>query len=245
MAALASSSLVPAALMPLASGISARTVAVSLSAPLENVRTLMYAGARAGTAPPSALAIVRSQLREGGLARLWRGAVPYAVRDIPFSAVYWTVLENSRGAVLERLQALAGRPATPPTWAAAAAEARGRGGHAGRWEGSTNASTNPDVAAGTLVASNFVSGLLAGGVAAVVTHPSDVVYVRRVAGGCGGTGLAVARLTLRQEGPAGFYRGALPRVAKIAPSCACVIASYELFKRVLWEQGSEQCSEQD
>ena len=66
----------PASLMPLFSGISARTVAVCLSSPIENVKTIMYSGS--SKAPAT---IVREEISRGGIARLFRGFWPYFWRD--------------------------------------------------------------------------------------------------------------------------------------------------------------------
>jgi solute carrier family 25 protein 39/40 len=94
-----------------------------------------------------------------------------------------------------------------------------------------------------LVLLNLGCGIFAGSAAAFFTTPGDVLYVkvvaqadRGVAGSArGGAGSAyqIANRLWSQEGLAGFFRGWQPRAIKVAPSCGIVIASYELFKRMV------------
>ena len=81
----------------------------------------------------------------------------------------------------------------------------------------------------------FVSGGTAGAVAALLTTPLDVVKTRRQVesgggGGARGTAEMLAHIA-RAEGPLALLAGVLPRLAKVAPSCAIMIASYETGKR--------------
>jgi solute carrier family 25, member 39/40 len=88
---------------------------------------------------------------------------------------------------------------------------------------------------------NFVtflaSGVGAGGLAGVLTVPADVIKTRQQAaerGGMSHSSVAeIARSILRDEGAQGFFRGVGPRVVKVAPACAIMMGSYELFKRIL------------
>ena len=81
----------------------------------------------------------------------------------------------------------------------------------------------------------LLSGIGAGSLAALATVPADVVKTRRQAHLVNSPGTptsfgAVAREILREEGVSGLYRGAGPRVAKVAPACAIMMGSYEIFK---------------
>ncbi|CAO1614215.1 unnamed protein product [Parajaminaea phylloscopi] len=101
----------------------------------------------------------------------------------------------------------------------------------------------------------FVSGATSGSVAALATHPFDLVKTRLQAStgamsspraragaasasadGSAGTAakrasgshtLGALRAILRDEGWQGMFRGLSPRIAKVAPACGLMIGSYE------------------
>ena len=83
---------------------------------------------------------------------------------------------------------------------------------------------------------SFVSGGTAGAFATLMTMPLDVVKTRRqVERGPTGAqaetlGAMVARI-VRLEGPRALVAGVVPRLAKMAPSCAIMIASFEMGKK--------------
>lgn len=77
-------------------------------------------------------------------------------------------------------------------------------------------------------------GALSGGLAAVVTTPFDVMKTRMMTA----EGLPVSMQTvvitiLRQEGPLGLFKGAVPRFFWIAPLGAMNFAGYELAKKAM------------
>uniref|UniRef100_A0A6B2LFI9 Mitochondrial carrier protein n=1 Tax=Arcella intermedia TaxID=1963864 RepID=A0A6B2LFI9_9EUKA len=81
---------------------------------------------------------------------------------------------------------------------------------------------------------NFISGACAGCLAATMTVPFDVLKTR--------TQMAIMeqkqqttivqsiRSIYKEEGVRAFFKGTLPRAARVAPACAIMIASYEMFK---------------
>lgn len=230
-------SVVPASFMPLVSGITARAVAVCLSSPIENIKTMMYAST-SKTANP--LDIVRSEIRRGGIKALFRGFLPYFWRDVPFSAIYWMTLEHSRAAVL---QALMKRKNMASSEFVTQRE---------KWKANQDSSTNLTISSTEILGINVVSGLSAGMIAAFVTTPVDVIYVNRVidradVGNNNGqlarakslSSTDVVREIVRKEGVTGLFRGVVPRVGKVAPSCAIVIATYEIFKRAIYISTTE------
>lgn len=46
------------------------------------------------------------------------------------------------------------------------------------------------------------------------------------------TSLDIAKRILTEEGLAGFWRGNVARMTKVAPACACMIASYEVGQKL-------------
>ena len=86
------------------------------------------------------------------------------------------------------------------------------------------------------------AGACAGTLAALATTPLDVVKTRQqvdAAAAAEGTAAALARI-VRTEGPAALFAGLGPRLAKIAPSCAVMIASYEAGKRFFANKRREE-----
>lgn len=248
----------PAALYyaPLVAGIAGRSLTVAVVAPLELVRTTaMYAhavegdarAAAAGGAPPrpgvgaafaswarsgGVLASLRGEVAAGGVASLWRGLSPTLWRDVPFSGIYWLGYERVKAGLLRAME-------TP-------------GGAGPSWEHTFGAT--------------FAAGMAAGSVAAAVTTPFDVVKTRRqvrfvgagpppgapvqpVAAPPGGGGAfgpptsALLRQLLANEGVAGLFAGLGARVAKVAPSCAIMISSYEVGKQLLASRADEDARE--
>ncbi|KAI9485932.1 MAG: mitochondrial carrier domain-containing protein [Benjaminiella poitrasii] len=79
---------------------------------------------------------------------------------------------------------------------------------------------------------SFVSGASSGMIAAIITTPFDVVKTQRQVS----SGVEEAKLNkilkniMVKDGFSGFFRGMVPRVAKVAPACAIMISSYEMGK---------------
>ncbi|KAF5374896.1 hypothetical protein D9758_000221 [Tetrapyrgos nigripes] len=93
--------LLPASIVPLASGMVARTTISTIASPLELIRTNLQ------STPPSAdkphtlrsiLSSIRVLVREQGTRVLWRGLGPTLWRDVPFSGIYWAGYETCKQA---------------------------------------------------------------------------------------------------------------------------------------------------
>jgi solute carrier family 25 protein 39/40 len=219
-------------LAPALSGIAARTAAVTVVSPLELLRTkAMHQKSRLTMA--QALA---AEVRAGGWPSLWRGWAPTLFRDVPFSGVYWFGYEGIKRRLAPWVAARSGR----------------------RRPGVSTAAPDAVHTFGETFSIAFLSGLGAGTLAAALTTPFDVVKTRRQVAFYEGVaaatvtsasdaarpaaaGAAVQRSTstlhlLRriaaEEGAAGLFAGLPARLAKVAPSCAIMISSYEVGKRV-------------
>ncbi|KAF9181721.1 hypothetical protein BGZ51_001184 [Haplosporangium sp. Z 767] len=84
----------------------------------------------------------------------------------------------------------------------------------------------------------FSSGALSGMTAAILTTPFDVAKTRRQVDLMQPHHTRMASLMkaiVREEGFRGLWRGLTARVAKVAPSCAIMISSYEIGKKALSE----------
>lgn len=84
-------------------------------------------------------------------------------------------------------------------------------------------------------------GALSGGLAAVVTTPFDVMKTRMMTAPPG-TPVSMQLIVfsiLRNEGPLGLFKGAIPRFFWIAPLGAMNFAGYELAKKAMIEAKSE------
>jgi solute carrier family 25 protein 39/40 len=95
----------------------------------------------------------------------------------------------------------------------------------------------------------FVAGALSGMFAAAVTTPFDVAKTRRqVDAGKEISSLkdsrvpAILNQIYQQDGIRGLFRGLTPRIAKIGPSCAIMISSYEMGKIFFSKQHELQSS---
>ncbi|KAF9344427.1 hypothetical protein BGX26_004387, partial [Mortierella sp. AD094] len=85
----------------------------------------------------------------------------------------------------------------------------------------------------------FTSGAASGMFAATVTTPFDVAKTRRQVDLTQPSHTKMTSLMkaiVREEGYRGLWRGLTARVAKVAPSCAIMISSYEIGKKALSEQ---------
>ena len=207
--------MVPPAAVPATAGAVARCVATLAGAPLELGRLRLQAGAGGGRVG-GLRGVVASVVATDEVAGLWRGAGVTLLRDAPFSAIYlgaYEALKRPGGGVdrlVGRRRAAAGTPR-----AAVAAPPR----------------------PGVDTPVHLLCGVGAGVAAAAATVPADVVKTRWQAAERGAAGRGapdgglwgVARTIVRDEGVRGLCRGVGPRVAKVAPSCAIMMASYALL----------------
>lgn len=190
---------------PLLAAVLARFVTVSSVSPFELIRTKQQAGSTIG-----AWKIAKSEISQpGGILRLWRGLPPTLLRDLPFSAVYWSILEPLRASI------------EMSTW------------------------VSPDVKKARIEAT-FFSGAIAGSIAAILTHPFDLIKTRRQiqlyeldparqglheATTVPSSSISIIRTVIKEEGFFRLYSGLGARLGKIAPACAIMISAYEFSKQ--------------
>uniref|UniRef100_A0A914HRB8 Mitochondrial carrier protein n=1 Tax=Globodera rostochiensis TaxID=31243 RepID=A0A914HRB8_GLORO len=190
---------------PLFAGTAARTVAVSVVSPLELIRTKMqserlsYGEMRA--------AIVRT-VQFDGYSALWRGWTATIMRDIPFSAIYWSLYEYGKKRVLH----IAQRQKTNFALSFAC----------GALSGSVAALlTLPFDVAKTH--QQITLGHVNAALAADKRHGPGKAKVAP-------TVFSVMRELVKNKGLSALFTGVVPRVARVAPACAVMIGSYEELK---------------
>jgi solute carrier family 25, member 39/40 len=208
-------------LYPLLAGGSARLVSSTATAPLEFLRTRQAAtigqGNQSGTSVQSSN--LWSELRfivrnEGGIATLYRGLRPTLWRDVPFSAIYWLVLEQLRilESTLMKSLVLSPMEQTAQTFI--------NGALAGMIAA---ACTTPFDLAKTRQQTILLG---------TMTQPRGPLTVTPTVPASTGTFHQLS-LIAQTDGVTGLWRGNQARVLKVAPACAIMLSSYELGKRLL------------
>lgn len=207
----------------LIAGALARGASATLVTPLELLRTRLQAsGSRNLT---SLIKDLGREMKHESPTVLWRGLVPTLYRDVPFSAIYFTGYESMKriitGSGLGERHVLADTTGSSPTQEQLQQQHRD-----------------------FVVA--FASGATSGIFAAIVTQPFDLIKTRLQAveeqgwqqGARGPTTLQLLRDIVAREGTSGLFRGISPRIAKVAPACGIMIASFELVARWLDERSA-------
>merc|ERR1711928_267313 len=191
-----------------------------------------------------------------GVASLWSGLSPTLVLAIPATVVYFTTYEQLRVFIKDKQIASKGESflGRQPLWISALAAGaiartfavtlvspsllRDVPFSAIYWALYETYKTYLPVSEPTFWES-FIGGALAGSLAAVVTLPFDVVKtLRQLEFGerethsnksnqkATSTKEIIHRI-YQQRGVSGLFAGLVPRVSKVAPACAVMIASYE------------------
>ncbi|KAI1384058.1 mitochondrial carrier [Hypoxylon trugodes] len=220
---------------PLVAGSTARTIAAMAVGPIELFRTRLQAspGSTATGHLANTFKGIRKMVAEDGYRSLWRGLNLTLWRDVPFSGMYWFGYETIRGKLTDMREERQGRSLT-------------RDDHESRTRARSRSQSREGHAATFM--DSFTAGAISGAVASTVTMPFDVGKTRtQVFRDSANNALPAADKALAPEnqpmmrfllhiysteGLAGLWKGWLPRTLKIAPSCAIMISSYEVGKRV-------------
>ncbi|TAQ91633.1 hypothetical protein B7494_g36 [Chlorociboria aeruginascens] len=213
---------------PLLAGATARVFAAGVVSPIEMFRTRMQASrATGGTHFAETVSGMGEMIANSGYKSLWRGLTLTLWRDVPFSGIYWWGYESIRGALSEARE-----------------KSRGQAFHKDERSRARSRSQSQKNHKVTFIDS-FVAGASSGAVASILTMPFDVGKTRRqVFKESSDVAASVQKILapeersmprflwhiLREEGLSGLWRGWIPRTLKVAPACAIMISSYELFQ---------------
>nr|XP_034360645.1 solute carrier family 25 member 39 isoform X3 [Arvicanthis niloticus] len=192
---------------PMVAGALARMGTVTVVSPLELVRTKLQAQ---HVSYRELATCVQAAVAQGGWRSLWLGWGPTALRDVPFSALYWFNYELVKS-WLSRLR---------PKDQTSVGISFVAGGVSGM------------VAATLTLPFDVVKTqrqMSLGAVEAVRVKPPRV----------DSTWLLLRRIQA-ESGTRGLFAGFLPRIIKAAPSCAIMISTYEFGKSFFQRLNQEQ-----
>lgn len=200
-------------LNPLFCGMFARTMAATVVAPVELLKTRLQSIPSEARGEQNKSKMLSTLLKDSfkavsdrGIGLMFTGLKITLWRDVPFSGIYWLCYESLKDRIGGSLALDFDSPAHQQE----------------DWK---------------VFTTSFLSGSCAGVIAAFFTNPFDV----------GKTRLQIATdkkphqkhsmfrflyTIYTQEGARALYSGFGPRVMKIAPSCAIMISSYEIGKKI-------------
>ncbi|GIL94151.1 hypothetical protein Vretimale_317 [Volvox reticuliferus] len=162
-----------------------------------------------------ALQMVRLILKEEGVGGLYRGFGVSVATFVPSSAVWWGAYGTYQKLI----------------WAIGHRRERGDVGDA-----TSGGQQLPQHSTSEVVAVQTVSSVLAGCTSGLVTTPVDLIKTRIQVSykhdGATPTFGEVARQILREDGMAGFLRGAVPRMLNASLWGTCMVTVYEYLKRI-------------
>jgi len=248
--------------VPLVAGSVARVLAATAVSPIELFRTRLQAAHGQSHPLRETFRGVKQMVEAHGYRALWRGLTLTLWRDVPFSGIYWYGYETIRGRLREwreeRKAAAVGFPYHHHQHHLRHAEFAGtndmeRGRTMDRISATLRTRSQSRENHRETFTDSFIAGAMSGGFASVVTMPFDVgktrtqVFRDAKSSSAGAAAAANAKAAVapeetnmvrllwhifRAEGISGLFRGWIPRTLRVAPSCAVMISSYEVGKRV-------------
>ena len=204
----------------LTSGGLARLAAVTLVSPLELVRTKMQSQKMPWSDVHKCLTeLVRVQ----GIKGLWNGYTATLLRDVPFSALYWPLYEQSK-AIMNLYTS--NRDSFLVNF--------GSGAVAGSFASTV---TLPfDVIKTIKQIEMGEKDIMAVKPGTTRSYPVPVNKVSSSLSGRSRSNLTIAKELIREQGVRGLFAGIIPRLLKVAPACAIMISSYEFCKGFFKQQ---------
>lgn len=196
-------------LNPLLCGSVARVLAATVVSPIELLKTRLQSIPHSANSSTSVMtelfSDVGKEIKIKGISALFKGLTLTLWRDVPFSGIYWASYEFCKKNIHTHFL-----------------------------------DSNTDY---NLFLNSFFSGSISGAIAAVFTNPFDVGKTRmQISNEYNSNNtlksskneksiMKFMKDIIKYEGFGALYVGLLPRLLKIAPSCAIMISSYELGKK--------------
>ncbi|KAF6029541.1 SLC25A40 [Bugula neritina] len=235
-------------LIPFVSGATARAVAITVISPLELIRTKIQSEQMTYQQTKEA---IKFSLRTSGVASLWRGWGPLMWRDVPFSAVYFTLYESMKGYSMSYHNT-----DHIPTWESFLINTNSY------YSITTNSYYSITTNSYYSITTNSYYSITTNSyysvtklhsslfsICAALTLPFDVVKTHRqielgthAAASSSRNQTTFTRISklYRTQGLASLFTGLGPRLLKVAPACAIMISSYEYCKRLFSEYNLEK-----
>lgn len=188
----------------LTSGGLARLVAVSVVSPMELVRTKMQSQKMPFSQVRQCLAgLVAAQ----GVRGLWNGYTATLLRDVPFSALYWPLYEQTKSYLSSLYPA----------------------------EGSNSFSINfvSGALAGSVASTVTLPFDVLKTIKQIDIGERDIMAVKPRRSQ---SNITIVRELVSEQGFRSLFSGLTPRLLKVAPACAIMISSYEWCKGVFLSQ---------
>ncbi|KAL6943275.1 hypothetical protein ACO0RG_002267 [Hanseniaspora osmophila] len=207
-------------------GAFARVIAATTVAPLELLKTRLQSipassGAKSFGIIKDLLVETRFEINKVGYRALFKGLEITFWRDVPFSAIYWGSYESYKKNM---------------------------------WFKNFFFTTAPPDSNWNYFLNTFIGGSISGTIAGLITHPFDVGKTRlqisamrddKAVSALNGSNSYAHNKNMfvylnnvkKAEGIGALYAGLLPRLIKIAPSCAIMISTYEVTKKLFQQEG--------
>lgn len=190
--------------LPAVAGAFARLISASIVSPLELIRTVQTASRKDSAANShSVFQVGRNIYKNSGFIGLYRGWLPTILRDCPYSAIYWVSFEFLQPILQRNVQACRND-----------VEEKDR-----------CCLESPKI---TSSKTTFLSGSLSGLIAAVCTHPFDVLKTQQQLNSSQTTLVEI----VRKGGLLSLYTGLTMRLSTVIPGGAIMVTVYEYVKSV-------------
>eukprot|EP01036_Dinobryon_divergens_P023639 gene23639-32009_t len=190
--------------IPAFAGALARLVSVSVTSPLELIRTIQTAARPAASS--SFLRIGHDIVSKEGVVGFYRGWLPTVLRDCPYSAIYWVSFELLKSSIYSKANR--------------------------NLDDGTDMTCLGCPIMTTNSTATFLSGSISGFIAAVCTHPFDVMKTQQQLSNAAGGSSSSFLGMLQKGGIRSLYTGLTMRLSTVIPGGAIMVTVYEYFKSI-------------